>query len=386
MLFTADRIHDGKGWLPENTIIETDDNGTILSVYQSENREGVTVLEGLLAPGFVNVHCHLELSHMKGVVPKHTGLIGFLKQIPALRNSFSDEQKRTARKAAYEELYVNGTVAVGDIANTSDALDVRALGKMHIHTFTEALGFNPAPERMYGYAQQAFEAYNGQEGNGKMLRQSMVPHAPYSVSQPFFSLIDQHQPESIISIHNQECCAENEFYISKDGMVRDLLSGMGIDDSFFVPSGKTSLQTYLEWISPTHPVIFIHNTFTTKEDIDTARRLMPQTFWCLCPNANLYIENTLPDVPLFIKEGLNICVGTDSLASNHQLSILSELTTLKKNFSELDWEILLTWATLNGARALQMQHVIGSIEVGKQPGLVQIRGLGSDVPTIKRII
>lgn len=386
MLLTAARVHDGKGWLPEHSIIETDEKGNILSVYQSENKDGITVLEGVLAPGFVNAHCHLELSHLKDIVPEHTGLIPFLQHIPAFRNNFTDEQKREARHAAYQELLENGTVAVGDIANTRETLDVRALDKMHIHSFAEALGFNPAPERMYQNTVQALDEFMAQQPGEKILRQSMTPHAPYSVSPPFFKLIDQHQPKTVLSIHNQECCAENEFYISKEGMVRELLSGLGVDDSFFEPSGKTSMQTYLNWISSTHPVIFVHNIFTTKADIEVARKKIPNAFWCLCPNANLYIENALPPIDTFVEAGLNICVGTDSLASNHQLNILSELATIKQRLPELDWELLLTWATWNGARALQMENIIGSIEPGKQPGIVQITGLDHNNLSAKRVI
>jgi cytosine/adenosine deaminase-related metal-dependent hydrolase len=386
VLITAERIHGGRGWLPEHTIIETDDKGTILSVYQSEDKEGVIVVEGVLAPGFVNAHCHLELSHLKDIVPEHTGLIRFLQHIPAFRNNFTDEQKREARHAAYQELLENGTVAIGDIANTRETLDVRALDQMHIHTFAEALGFNPTPERMYQSTEQAFEEFTAQQLGEKVLRQSMTPHAPYSVSPPFFKLIDQHRPEAVLSIHNQECCAENEYYISKEGMVRELLSGLGIDDSFFEPSGRTSMQTYLDWLSPSHPVIFVHNIFTTKADIEVARGKIPNAFWCLCPNANLYIENALPPIDMFMEEGLDICIGTDSLASNHQLNILSELTTIKQRLPQLDWEVLLTWATWNGARALQMENIIGSIEPGKQPGIVQITGFYGNSPSAKRLI
>lgn len=387
MLLTAQKIHDGRQWLPEDTIIETDDNGTILNLYQSRNKDGVTVYDGILMPGFVNVHCHLELSHMKGVVPEHTGLIPFLQQIPRHRNNFTEEQKLAARHAAYNELVSNGIVAVGDIANTTDTSDLRAMGKMHIHTFVEAIGFNQSPERNYGFATQTYDAFAAQQGNGKLLRQSIVPHAPYSVSETFFGVIDQHQEDAIISIHNQECWGENQFYINKEGPVRELLGGLGIDYSFFRPSGRASLPTYLEWLSQTHPVVFIHNTYTTLEDIRYAHNNMPDTFWCFCPNANLYIEETLPQIDLFVQERANICIGTDSLASNHQLSILSELLTIKEHFPNLSWEVLLQWGTLNGAMALQMNSLIGSLEAGKQPGIMHLSNTEPGRNTvIKRIV
>ena len=93
----------------------------------------------------------------------------------------------------------------------------------------------------------------------------------------------------------------------------------------------------------------------------------------LCPNANLYIENRLPNINLLLKSGANICIGTDSLASNHQLSVMAELETIHQYYPEIAWEKLLGWATYNGASALQMQQSIGSFEAGKRPGIVQIK-------------
>jgi cytosine/adenosine deaminase-related metal-dependent hydrolase len=95
-----------------------------------------------------------------------------------------------------------------------------------------------------------------------------------------------------------------------------------------------------------------------------------QTFYCLCPNANLYISNVLPDIHLLMKEQCNIVLGTDSLASNHQLSIAEEIKTIQNNFPGISLETMLQWATINGARALQMDDTLGSFEKGKQPGVL----------------
>jgi len=127
----------------------------------------------------------------------------------------------------------------------------------------------------------------------------------------------------------------------------------------------------------------VHNTFTKKEDLEELkrRRSLENTFFVLCPNSNLYIENQLPPVTLFCEENLNICLGTDSLASNHKLSVLDEMITLQLNFSELELENLVQWASLNGAKALQIDATFGSFEVGKNPGINLI--LGVDFKTMK---
>ena len=86
-----------------------------------------------------------------------------------------------------------------------------------------------------------------------------------------------------------------------------------------------------------------------------------------------------------VRAGLSICVGTDSLASNHELSVLGELQTLHQHFPQLEWGTLLQWGTLNGAKALQMDAQIGSIAVGKKPGLLHIKDLSAPKPEIEII-
>lgn len=385
MLVTASKIHDGRNWLPEGTVIEVTVDGTIIAIHEASAKEGATYYEGILVPGFVNVHCHLELSHMKGVIPEHTGLVPFLQQVMQHRFGYTDEQKKEARDAAFAEMLEQGVVAVGDIANTTDTTDLRSTGKMHFHSFIEAIGFTEIPTKQFEAAVKTYEAFAAQPEADKELRQSIVPHAPYSVSYALFRLIDAHNNSSIISIHNQESKDEDEFYISKQGGIHTLLQSLGIDDTFFHPSGLPSVQTYMRWLSPQHRFIFVHNTYTSEEDMKLVQRRLENVYWCLCPNANMYIENRLPDINMMVRDANNICIGTDSLSSNRQLSVLAELKTIKEHYPHLNWEMLLRWGTYNGAKALGMQHIIGKFEEGMQPGIIQITGL-DDTPVVKRVV
>lgn len=382
---TARKIHNGHEWLHEGAVIEVAEDGTILNVHDGPV-DGAVFCEGILAPGFVNAHCHLELSHMKGAIPERTMLIPFLKNVATRRGYVTDEEKREARHRALDQLVENGIVAVGDIANTSDTADLRALGKIHFFTFVEALGFVEAnAKKSFGFAEQTFNEFANGTGS-RILKQAIVPHAPYSVSSSLFKLIDKHSSGSIISIHNQESEEENKYYQTKEGDVCDLLRTLGIDDSYFQPTGKTSLQSYLNWISYGRSMMFVHNTRTTAADIRFADQHLGDVYWCLCPNANLYIENALPDIGLLMSEQAQICIGTDSLASNHQLCILSELHVIKEHNPDIDWGVLLKWATWNGAKALGMEATIGSIEPGKQPGILQITFPENGKPAVKRVI
>lgn len=374
---SAAQIHDGKKWLAPGFVLEVAHDGTIVNVHPAETipAEKIKVYEGILCPGFVNVHCHMELSHMKGVIEEGNGLVSFLQSVMLGRNKFTEDDKKLAITTALQEMKENGIVAVGDIANGTDTLEYRTVADFDIHTFVEALGFSEENlEQRFVWPANVHKQFNEQQPkrNGQLLRQSIVPHAPYSISEGMFKMIDTFEEGSILSIHNEETAAENEFYKSKSGQMFELYETLKIDASFFNASGKTSLQTYLPFLSASHPLILVHNTFMNAEDLHVLKQSGRTVSLCLCPNANWYIERKMPPVRLFMKSGLDICLGTDSYASNYQLNIWSEIQRLQEHFPEIELEELLCWATFNGAKALKMDHKSGSLEKGKQPGVVHI--------------
>jgi cytosine/adenosine deaminase-related metal-dependent hydrolase len=134
------------------------------------------------------------------------------------------------------------------------------------------------------------------------------------------------------------------------------------------------LQSVLPVLKNATTSILVHNSFTNAADIDAVKNQMPNTFWCLCPNANQYIEQTMPPVELLRSENTNIVIGTDSYASNWSLNVLDELKTIQQHHTHIPLAEMLQWVTLNGARALQMDKHLGSFEKGKKPGLVLIAG------------
>ncbi len=95
-------------------------------------------------------------------------------------------------------------------------------------------------------------------------------------------------------------------------------------------------------------------------------------YYCICINANLYIENTLPPIDMLVEQKANIVLGTDSYASNHQLSVWAEIKSICKNHPGIELEKILGWATINGARALGLENKLGSFEKGKTPGVINI--------------
>ena len=267
-------------------------------------------------------------------------------------------------------MLLNGIVAVGDICNNTLALPQKKKGRIYYHNFIEASGFNPQIatqrfERSVDFFKEYASNYTGQFRSN-----SIVPHAPYSVADELWEKIIHFPGNDLMTIHNQETIAENEWFINKEGDFAGFYEQMNIDTGFFQASGKTSLQSYLLKFLKNQSLILVHNVHTSEEDILFARASGRNIAWCFCPNANLYIGGQLPAINLFIKNDCAIVLGTDSLASNHQLSILEEIKTIRKQFPDISSDQVLRWATINGAKALQMDKLLGSFEPGKRPGVI----------------
>jgi len=362
--FSADWIFPVSSPPIKNGVVAVNATGEIQQVLSADEAKNLDVvyLKGAIVPGFINTHCHLELSHMLGQIPEHIGLVAFVQSIIKSRHGDA-AQIKDSMEAADQKMFDNGIVAVGDISNQILSKEIKENSKIHYHTFIEAMGFNP--ER----AGVIMDTVKELRQDFKPLAASIVPHAPYSVSPVLFELIreEAEKDNTMISVHNQETEDENAFFENKTGGFLDLYRFLGLDITFFKPTNKTSLQSWLPNIKE-QKTLLVHNTISNQADIAFAKEHNTNLYWCLCPQANLYIENALPDVDLLINENVKITLGTDSLASNHQLNILSEMRTLQKH-KQVAFEKLLTWATVNGAEFLALDKQLGTIEVGKKPGL-----------------
>ena len=365
-------IFDGYTLRGENKVLIIQDNGIIESIVDEvEAGDNIEFYDGILSPGFINAHCHIELSHLKGKIPQHTGLVNFVQTVMQERTAGAEE-KHNAIEAATRELYDSGTIAVGDICNTTDSISIKQNKNMHWHNFIEVSGFVAAgAQKRFDEATKIMNAFKTALKAPEQTI-ALVPHAPYSVSATLFGLLNNASANKTISIHNQECAAENELYVNKSGGFLELYSNFGIDISSFLPTGKRSLESWLPYFTQQQKIILVHNTFTKKDDLLFAANNSgkEQLFYCLCPNANLYIENTLPDVEMMLQQNCNLVLGTDSYASNKQLNVFEEVKTVCKNFPTIALTTVLRWATINGAKALGIDNIAGSFETGKNPGVV----------------
>jgi aminodeoxyfutalosine deaminase len=368
--FKADKIFDGYGFVYDKVLV-TDEEGVVQQLIpEQESGDDLQVLNGILSPGLINCHCHLELSHMKGLIPEKTGLIDFVIKVVTERHH-SEEQIFYAIEQAETEMLQNGIVAVGDICNNELTIPQKQKDRLQYYNFIEASGWLPSVSQIrFERAKQLSEKFF-------LLPSpfSIVPHAPYSVSKNLWETIGPYFRNKVVSIHNQETNHENDFFTEAKGDFLRMYELMKIDSSHHVATGRSSLQSYIANLADAERALLVHNTFTSEADVRAAYAHLvkkDQLFFCLCPNANLYIENSMPPVEMLMNESGDIVLGTDSLASNWSLNIMDEIKTIRKHFPSIPFDVMLKWATSNGAKALAMDEKLGSFEKGKKPGVVLI--------------
>jgi aminodeoxyfutalosine deaminase len=351
----------------KNGIVVIDNEGVIIDLIDTggvlRESEKLEFYDGIITPGFINAHTHIELSHLQGKIPQQTGITGFIKNLEQVR---MEGEILSSIKNAEKELLNNGVVAIGDIVNSSDTLQLKLQSKILSHSFVEIFAANPVNADLAISKGKILYTKFTQSG----LKCSITPHAPYSVSTALWEKISNNQEENpaIWSIHNQESADENLLFINKTGKFQEILQNFNPSFHSWIAPGKTSLQFMMQYLHIPERILLVHNTFTSAEDLDALTPFRDKTYLVLCPKSNLYIENSLPQAVLFDSKGYTIAIGTDSLASNNNLSILEEMIILQEQ-CHIPFEKTINWATLNGARALGFESQIGSFEIGKSPGL-----------------
>ncbi len=367
--YRAQKLFDGENWYGSEKVLILNSEGVVLGVEDLQPEEtAIPVLEGILCPGFINTHCHLELSHLKGKLSEKTGMVGFIKEVMTKRSASHDDQIN-AMNAAIAEMKAEGIVAVGDICNTGVSASVKLQTEIVFHNFIEISGFVPAGAKSrYEAGLEVLQQFKA-EGHSEE-RMSLVPHAPYSVSAELFKMIQQTNAHPIQTMHSQESSAEEEWIKNGVGDFKGLFEFLKVEVDFFKGTGLSSLQYSLPFFT-NEPLILVHNGSITKEDIDELKSRYSQgpRYCCLCPNANEFIGNQVPDINLLRNAAIPITIGTDSLASNHQLSIRKELQKLKELYPNLPSEYLVEAATSNGAKALKLDEQFGAFKKHRKPGV-----------------
>src|SRR2546423_9533233 len=204
--FHADQLFTGYELLNDEHVLIVTENGSVENiVLEADSGDDIQKLQGLLSPGFVNCHCHLELSHMKNKIPEKTGLVDFVFKVVSERHHPEEEIQKAIEKAENEMLQ-NGIVAVGDICNNLSTLLQKQKARLHYYNFIEASGC--LPEISQTRFERALDLYKNFKSDIPNSSTSIVPHAPYSVSENLWEQIQPYSENKVVAIHNQETAFE----------------------------------------------------------------------------------------------------------------------------------------------------------------------------------
>ena len=357
-----------------NAYVEVDEDGPICSVGQCE--EGEQLLDGALVPGFVNAHCHLELSHLHGKFRKGTGMAGFIDQINALRDWASDDVKTELVRKWMNKLWADGVSAIADISNDASSFQVKKESDIYTRTFLEVFGTEPQD------CEQVMKSVSelNEVADSFGIDAAPTPHSCYTMSPELLSASSAAGLKSgYLSYHSQESQEEEDLLIDGSGLMAENRRRAGMSTP--PVTGESSLKYFIERLQAAKPspydehILLVHNVTLKQDDIDAANKVMKNVYWAICPLSNIFIHNALPPVELMRRNELKICLGTDSLSSNDDLDMMKELVCLHDNFPEVPMSELFTWACLNGAEFLGKEKQLGTFAPGSRPGIVLVSGL-----------
>ena len=329
------------------------------------------VLSGAIVPGFVNSHCHIELSDLHGKFRKGTGMAGFIDQINALRDWAGADVKARLTQEWMDKMWKDGVSAMSDISNDDSSFKVKSSHKLYTRTFLEVFGSEP--EMCEGVMADVTALKSVADAEG--IDAAPTPHSCYTMSPQLLSASSAAGLESgYLSYHSQESQEEEDLLISGSGAMYENRKRSGMSTP--PVTGESSLKYFIDRLAAAKPapydehILLVHNVCLKQDDIDAAKKVMNNVYWAICPLSNIFIHNALPPVPLMRRNGLAITVGTDSLSSNDDLDMVKELVCIRQNFSETPMNEILVWACLNGARFLSKEKALGSLTPGKTPGIV----------------
>lgn len=361
-----------------NGFVEYDDaDGRITAVGRCTCGESIS--QGALVPGFVNSHCHIELSHLHKKFRKGTGMAGFIDQINELRDWAGRDTKILLTRQWMDKMWEDGVSAMADISNDDSSFDVKKNHPIYTRTFLEVFGSEPhmCEEVMSEVAQLQILA------DEAGIDAAPTPHSCYTMSPNLLSASAAKGLESgYLSYHSQESQEEEDLLISGSGAMYDNRKRSGMSTP--PVTGESSLKYFIDRLAAvkqapySEHILLVHNVCLKQSDIDALKKVMRNPFFAICPLSNLFIHNALPPIDLMRENRLDIALGTDSLSSNDDLDMMKELLCLRTNFPQVPMQELFTWASLNGARFLGKDAMLGSLTPGKRPGIVRVTDIDAE--------
>jgi len=337
--------------LIENGTLEIE-NGLICDVHTGRPKQnGIDHGPGVLMPPFVNAHLHLELSALKNHLPFDRGFRSWVKLLLEKRDAMGQEKLISDARISIQHLIQSGTLYVGDISTLGIIRPLIKRSCLNGILFHEFLGSHIPDVVVQKNESVSF---------------SVAGHAPHTTSPQLLMALKKYAAAENLpfSMHLAESDDEKEFIRDRKGPWADFLISRGIDFTSWGIGSKTPVSYAHDMGLLDSSTLAVHLLNLEKNDMDLLARSKTQV--CVCPRSNWNLHQRLPDIERMIQKGIQPALGTDSLASCDSLSILDEMAFVQNHYPGLDPETILAMGTINGARALGVEHVTGTLSKGKK--------------------
>lgn len=360
-----DPIDDGAVAIDNTTITHCDTYANLRS--QFPDAEVIDLTDCAILPGLINAHTHLELSVLKDRVPFRGDFIDWVWRLGAARRELLTDLESCLTDACQKSLAA-GVTTVGDICFKHRAWPYLAQMPIRKTCFAEVFGLTKDLDSPCLYLQQCIE----QTQTDPLLRLGLSPHAPYSASAGVYNTAAElsAQHDLALTTHLAETPAEIDFLMHGTGPWLSYLQQIHRWDNSFVYPHQRPVEYFLQLDLSDQPFLLAHVNYLNDEELGALAQTNHSVVYC--PRSHRFFNHPGHPFRRMLAASINVCLGTDSLASNSTLSILDEIRFLHDNYPDLAGETILQMATLNGARALGWDDKIGTITPGLEADLIAI--------------
>lgn len=346
----------------------------IAEVGPVQSMDGTPVIDfgdAVILPGLVNAHTHLELTRFAGSVPPGPDFIEWIERLVSLGVEHSEDADffaSAAREGAGQSLTA-GVTTVGDITARPRAIrPVLSHGPLRVVSFGEVIAIG----NRRGLLADRLQAAVDRSDDSDYLTAAVSPHAPYTI-EPAGIQACIHAAEEFdlrVGMHLAETQQEGEFTQTGAGLFRRYLENLGVYDQSIECPRMTPIELAHRNGVLTERTILAHCNYVSRAEIELMASCGVHVAYC--PRTHSAFGHDAHPFRQMLAAGVNVCIGTDSLASNPSLSVLDELRHIRDACPDFDGNILLELATIRGADALGLKDELGSLTPDKSADLTVV--------------
>jgi len=380
-LYSADWVLPVTAEPIKNGAVAIDDSGVIIDAGSVDelvkkheiSKENIKYYKNsVIMPSLINAHTHLYYSAFKKFMPETGSYIEWLEALVSLKEKMDREYIAEKITTEAERMFDRGVSLIGNIC-TEMMWDAEVVAKTSLKgiNFLEVIGFDPSKADEITAMLPPHERLKELENFG--FKTVPAPHSLYSCSPKLIKKIMKKSAELSIpsTIHLAESKEESEFLLRRAGVISAFLKNRDAYYDSWKPPGM-SPSKYLESIGGLQSgLLAVHSVHLNKSDAELLAKNNVNIV--TCPGSNRYLGVGKAPLEMYLQNGINICIGTDSPASNERMDIFNEMKIIKDEYPSISSLQIIRMATINGAKALRLDHLYGSIEKGKSADLIVLK-------------